>query len=52
MKTRNLLIALFLLMGSAAVAQTALPASETVLKDAYAQATKENKKVILIFHAS
>ncbi|MCR8557937.1 thioredoxin family protein [Mucilaginibacter sp. BJC16-A38] len=52
MKTRQLLIALFMLMGSAAVAQTALPASETVLNNAYAQAAKENKKVILIFHAS
>jgi thiol-disulfide isomerase/thioredoxin len=52
MKTRHLLFALLMLIGSAAAAQTALPASETVLNNAYAQAAKENKKVILIFHAS
>jgi thiol-disulfide isomerase/thioredoxin len=34
------------------LAQTAPPATETVLKQAYDQAAKENKKVILIFHAS
>jgi len=33
-------------------AQAALPSSESVLTQAYAQAAKENKKVILIFHAS
>jgi thiol-disulfide isomerase/thioredoxin len=33
-------------------AQATLPSSETVLTQAYAQAAKENKKVILIFHAS
>src|ERR1700712_3946779 len=52
MKAKHLLYALFMLIGSAAVAQTIMPASETVLKDAYAQAGKENKKVILMFHAS
>src|ERR1700712_5876917 len=52
MKAKHLLYALFMLIGSAAVAQTTMPASETVLKDAYAQAAKENKKVILMFHAS
>lgn len=41
-----------MLISAASFAQTALPPSETVLKDAYAQAAKENKKVILIFHAS
>ncbi|RFZ84467.1 thioredoxin family protein [Mucilaginibacter terrenus] len=30
----------------------AMPASETVLKEAYTKAAKENKKVMLIFHAS
>jgi thiol-disulfide isomerase/thioredoxin len=52
MKTKHLLFALFMLIGSAAAAQTALPASDTVLNNAYALAAKENKKVILIFHAS
>jgi len=52
MKAKHLLYALFMLIGSAAVAQTTMPASETVLKDAFAQAGKENKKVLLIFHAS
>ena len=52
MKAKHLLYALFMLIGLAAAAQTALPAAETVLNNAYAQATKENKKVILIFHAS
>ncbi len=33
-------------------AQTTMPTSESVLKQAYAQAGKENKKVMLIFHAS
>lgn len=33
-------------------AQTAMPSSESVLKQAYAQAGAENKKVMLIFHAS
>lgn len=52
MKTKHLLIALFMLIGSAAEAQSTLPAAKTVLADAFSQATKENKKVILIFHAS
>src|SRR3954469_18786695 len=35
------------------LAQTAeMPSTETVMKAAYAQAAKENKKVMLIFHAS
>ena len=33
-------------------AQTTMPSSESVLKQAYAQAGTENKKVMLIFHAS
>ena len=35
-----------------AFSQTDMPSSETVLKQAYAQAGKEHKNVILIFHAS
>jgi thioredoxin-related protein len=35
------------------LAQTAeMPSTETVMKAAYAQAAKENKKVMVIFHAS
>jgi len=52
MKAKHLLYALFMLIGSAAAAQTTMPASEAVLKDAFAQAGKENKKVLLMFHAS
>ncbi|MGZ3872027.1 MAG: thioredoxin family protein [Mucilaginibacter sp.] len=43
---------LLLLIGSVSSAQTLLPASGTVLNKAFGQAAKENKKVILIFHAS
>ena len=46
------LLCLALLLTGTAFAQATLPSSETVLNNAYAQATKENKKVILIFHAS
>ncbi|ASU35911.1 thioredoxin family protein [Mucilaginibacter xinganensis] len=52
MKISHLITALFMLTGSAAIAQTALPTAETVLKDVYTQAAKENKKVLLMFHAS
>ena len=52
MKAKHLIFGLFLLVSSAAMAQTAMPSSESVLTDAFAKATKENKKVILIFHAS
>jgi thiol-disulfide isomerase/thioredoxin len=51
MKSIKLLCLAMLVTGSA-FAQATLPSSETVLNNAYAQATKENKKVILIFHAS
>ncbi|MDB5088680.1 MAG: Thioredoxin-like [Mucilaginibacter sp.] len=51
MKSIKLLCLALLLTGSL-FAQATLPSSETVLNNAYAQATKENKKVILIFHAS
>jgi thiol:disulfide interchange protein len=52
MKVKQLLFVLIMLVSPAALAQNAPPSAETVLSDAYAQAAKENKKVILIFHAS
>jgi thiol-disulfide isomerase/thioredoxin len=52
MKALKLLCLLIFLAGSTAFAQNVSPSSETVLNNAYAQAAKENKKVILIFHAS
>ena len=52
MKANHLVCALMLLISSAALAQTTVPTSETVLNNAYAQAGKEHKKVLLIFHAS
>lgn len=51
MKT-YLSIVLFVLLSYAGFAQTTPPPTETVLNEAYAKAAKENKKVILIFHAS
>ena len=47
-----LTIALTFILGYSALAQNALPSTETILKETYAKAGKENKKVILIFHAS
>jgi thiol-disulfide isomerase/thioredoxin len=52
MKTKQILLLLLFLSTTGAFAQTALPASDAVLNKAYAQAANENKKVILIFHAS
>ncbi|HWZ04555.1 MAG TPA: thioredoxin family protein [Mucilaginibacter sp.] len=52
MKIKHQLFVLIMLINSVALAQPAPPPVETVLSDAYAQAAKENKKVILIFHAS
>jgi thiol-disulfide isomerase/thioredoxin len=50
---KSLLILFVLFAVKSGFAQTAtMPASETVLKDAYAKAANENKKVMLIFHAS
>ncbi|MEB0262500.1 MULTISPECIES: thioredoxin family protein [unclassified Mucilaginibacter] len=50
---KSLLILFVLFAVKSGFAQTAtLPASEVVLKEAYAKAAKENKKVMLIFHAS
>jgi thiol-disulfide isomerase/thioredoxin len=48
-----LIISLFsFALATAGFAQTSMPSSENVLKQAYAQAGAENKKVMLIFHAS
>jgi hypothetical protein len=53
MKKNILLLALILFSASTiSFAQTTMPTTETVLKQAYNQAAKENKKVLLIFHAS
>lgn len=49
---KSLLILFVLFAIKSGFAQTAMPSSEVVLKDAYAKAAKENKKVMLIFHAS
>jgi thiol-disulfide isomerase/thioredoxin len=49
---RYLTIILALALSYSVLAQTAPQPAETVLKNAYALAAKENKKVILIFHAS
>lgn len=42
----------FLLASFCCYAQNKMPSAEEVLKPVYAQAAKENKKVLLIFHAS
>ncbi|WP_448702297.1 thioredoxin family protein [Mucilaginibacter sp. AW1-3] len=47
-----LFIAFSFMFAATGFAQTTLPTSESVLKQAYTQAAKENKKVLLIFHAS
>ena len=52
MKTKLLITALLLFSVSLSFAQEAMPSAESVLKQSYAQAAKENKKVLLIFHAS
>ena len=50
---KSLLILVVLFAFKSGFAQTAaMLASETVLKNAYTKAAKENKKVMLIFHAS
>jgi thiol-disulfide isomerase/thioredoxin len=51
MKT-YLTITLLILISYSGFAQTSPAPAETVLKEAYTKAAKENKKVILIFHAS
>ncbi|MDN5287267.1 MAG: hypothetical protein JWR38_3541 [Mucilaginibacter sp.] len=52
MKKITLLLSLILVVGFSSYAQTTVPSADEVLKQAYAQATTENKKVLLIFHAS
>ncbi|MES2266005.1 MAG: thioredoxin family protein [Bacteroidota bacterium] len=50
---KSLLVLFVLFAVKPGFAQTAaLPASDIVLKESYARAAKENKKVMLIFHAS
>lgn len=44
--------AFFLLIGFTSMAQEAPVSTESLMKEAYNKATKENKKVLLIFHAS
>jgi len=54
MKTRILLLAaLFITVSSFAGVKPAAPAStDVLLKKAYAQAAKQHKNVIVLFHAS
>jgi thiol-disulfide isomerase/thioredoxin len=52
MKTRLLFCAALLFSISVSFAQETMPTAESVLNQTYAQAAKENKKVLLIFHAS
>jgi thioredoxin-related protein len=52
MKTKLLMALAFLFICSVSLAQSTLQSADIVLNNAYAKATKENKKVILIFHAS
>jgi thiol-disulfide isomerase/thioredoxin len=47
-----LLTAILFSITTLSFAQATLPSSDVVLKDAYKQAKKENKKVLLMFHAS
>jgi len=49
---KHLLAALIMMFSLSSIARDTPPASEVVMKRAYAQAKKENKKVLLIFHAS
>ncbi|MFB9843269.1 thioredoxin family protein [Mucilaginibacter ginsenosidivorans] len=51
MKT-YLTIALTLILSYQSFAQSTPQPAETIMKEAYAKAAKENKKVLLIFHAS
>jgi thiol-disulfide isomerase/thioredoxin len=51
MKNSNLFFALLFFISSVK-AQESIPTAEQVLKEAYGQAAKENKNVLIIFHAS
>ena len=51
-KSALFLLTLIFATSAASFAQTTMPASADVLKQAYAQADKEHKNVILMFHAS
>ncbi len=52
MKSALLLPIVFFALHSSVIAQAPMPASATVVEQAYAKAGKEHKKVLLIFHAS
>ena len=52
MKRTMLLIAGFLAISASTFAQHAPLSADEILKEAYATAAKENKKVFIIFHAS
>jgi thioredoxin-related protein len=52
MKLMKSLYTLFLLVSAHAYAQNQTPAAAEVLQPVYAKALSENKKVIVIFHAS
>ena len=48
----SLFFSLLLVVSLSALAQKPVPSAEQVLKQAYGQAAKENKNVMVIFHAS
>ena len=52
MKKYLFLFFAMLLATTIAFAQTAMPSTDEVMSKAYAQAKKENKKVLVMFHAS
>jgi thiol-disulfide isomerase/thioredoxin len=49
---KHLLLFIILFAAKTLFAQETMPTTAVVLKQAYAQAKKENKKVLLMFHAS
>jgi thiol-disulfide isomerase/thioredoxin len=52
MKTKTLLLVAAIMLSSAAYSQATPEPASKILADAYTQAAKENKNVIVIFHAS
>lgn len=52
MKARSFLLLIFVFTLNLIFAQKAPASADEVMKDAYAAAKKENKKVLLMFHAS